>query len=488
MAHITGGGITDNLPRILPGGTAAIVERRSWNVPPIFQWLQRTGDVPDDDMLRTFNMGIGLIVVCSATDEPSVLSEAVGCRRDRRTPYRQGDPGAGDVTYRVMPAPRPRLGVLISGRGSNLQALIDAVASGRLAATIAIVISNRPLAGGLARARDAGIETLVLDHKAYPSREAFDRALASALQSRGVSLVCLAGFMRLVGAPLLEAFPQAILNIHPSLLPAFPGVDAQKQALDHGVKISGATVHLVTGELDGGPIVMQAAVPVLDDDTPRRSPRASSSRNTGSTRSPCKRSSSAAGDSRGAGSSSGDTFRLQPEAKVLRQSGTNGGTIRIPLGQPRERTSPAESRMRRSCALMVGQTLGHYKILELLGKGGMGEVYLAEDTRLARRVALKVLSRELARDPDRRARFEREARAGAALNHPDIVTIHSVEEADGVAVPHDGARRGRDARRHRSRRAASRSSGSCRSPSRSPTRSARRTSTASCTATSSPPT
>jgi phosphoribosylglycinamide formyltransferase-1 len=167
-----------------------------------------------------------------------------------------------------MPSHRPRLGVLISGRGSNLQALIDAVADGRLAADIAVVISNRPLAGGLARAREAGIETLVLDHRAYPSRDAFDTAVASALASHGVSLVCLAGFMRLVGAPLLRAFPQAILNIHPSLLPSFPGVDAQKQALDHGVKISGATVHLVTGELDGGPIVMQAAVPVLDNDTP----------------------------------------------------------------------------------------------------------------------------------------------------------------------------------------------------------------------------
>jgi phosphoribosylglycinamide formyltransferase 1 len=160
-----------------------------------------------------------------------------------------------------------KIGVLISGRGSNLQALIDAIADGRLNASIAVVISNRADAAGLARARAAAIEVLVVDHRSFPSREAFDRAVADELRARGVSLVCLAGFMRLVGTPLLEAFPNAILNIHPSLLPAFPGVDAQRQALEHGVKMSGATVHLVTAELDGGPIVLQAAVPVRDDDT-----------------------------------------------------------------------------------------------------------------------------------------------------------------------------------------------------------------------------
>ena len=159
------------------------------------------------------------------------------------------------------------IGVLISGRGSNLQALIDAIDEGRLPARIAIVISNRVDAGGLDRARAAGIETLVVDHRTFPTRDAFDRVLANELRSRQVSLVCLAGFMRLVGAPLLEAFPNAILNVHPSLLPAFPGVESQRQALDHGVKVAGATVHLVTAELDGGPIVLQSAVPVRDDDT-----------------------------------------------------------------------------------------------------------------------------------------------------------------------------------------------------------------------------
>ena len=159
------------------------------------------------------------------------------------------------------------IGVLISGRGSNLQALIDAIATGSLEARILVVISNRADAAGLQRAESAGIETLVLDHRDFADRQSFDTAVASELQRRGVELVCLAGFMRLIGPALLEAYPQAILNIHPSLLPSFPGVDAQAQAIAHGVKISGATVHFVTGELDGGPIILQSAVAVQDGDT-----------------------------------------------------------------------------------------------------------------------------------------------------------------------------------------------------------------------------
>ena len=161
-----------------------------------------------------------------------------------------------------------RIGVLISGRGSNLQAIIDSIAAGRLDAEIAVVISNRANAGGLERARAAGIETLHIDHKRYPSREAFDLAVVAELKQRGVSLVCLAGFMRLLSAAFVEAFPNRILNIHPSLLPAFTGLDGQRQAWEYGVKVSGATVHVVTPELDAGPIVLQAVAPVRGDDTP----------------------------------------------------------------------------------------------------------------------------------------------------------------------------------------------------------------------------
>jgi phosphoribosylglycinamide formyltransferase-1 len=164
--------------------------------------------------------------------------------------------------------PLTNLGVLISGRGSNLQALIDAIRGGRLRARIAVVISNREDAPGLARARAAGIEAVSISHRGWKTRDDYDRALVRELGARAVGLVCLAGFMRRVGRPVLDAFPNAVVNIHPSLLPSFPGVDAQRQAIEHGVKVSGVTVHFVTEEVDAGPIILQRAVPVLEDDTP----------------------------------------------------------------------------------------------------------------------------------------------------------------------------------------------------------------------------
>jgi phosphoribosylglycinamide formyltransferase 1 len=160
-----------------------------------------------------------------------------------------------------------RLAVLISGRGSNLQSIIDAIAGRRLDATLAVVISNRAEAAGLTRAKDAGIEAILLSPKTYPDRDAYDGAIVDVLKARRVDLVCLAGYMRIVGPRLLTAFRDRILNIHPSLLPAFPGLDPQQQALEHGVRVSGASVHLVTAGLDDGPIVLQAAVPVQSDDT-----------------------------------------------------------------------------------------------------------------------------------------------------------------------------------------------------------------------------
>ena len=171
------------------------------------------------------------------------------------------------MTGIARPASTRRLGILISGRGSNLQSIIDAIGRRDLDATVAVVLSNRAEAPGLKRAADAGIETVHLGAKGFPDRDAYDAAVAGLLCDRGVELVCLAGFMRLVGRGLLDAFPDRILNIHPSLLPAFPGLDAQRQALDYGVRVAGATVHLVTAELDAGPIIAQAVVPVLADDT-----------------------------------------------------------------------------------------------------------------------------------------------------------------------------------------------------------------------------
>jgi len=159
------------------------------------------------------------------------------------------------------------VGVLISGRGSNLQALINAASCGSLGGPIRVVISNRAGAPGLGHARAAGIEALTMPHGGVADRASYDRQLVLALKARGVTLVCLAGFMRLLGPDFCAAFPDAVLNIHPSLLPSFPGIDAQAQALRHGVKVSGATVHFVTPELDAGPIVAQAVVPVVEADT-----------------------------------------------------------------------------------------------------------------------------------------------------------------------------------------------------------------------------
>jgi phosphoribosylglycinamide formyltransferase-1 len=160
-----------------------------------------------------------------------------------------------------------RLGILISGRGSNMQAIIDAVEEDRLEAAVAVVISNRADAKGLEHARRHGIPTVVLDHRAFPSRAEFDLTLLETLKIHDVGLVCLAGFMRLLSPVVVDAYPQRILNVHPSLLPAFPGLHAQRQAIVHGVKVSGATVHIVTADLDAGPILLQAAVPVRDEDT-----------------------------------------------------------------------------------------------------------------------------------------------------------------------------------------------------------------------------
>ncbi|HZT33669.1 MAG TPA: phosphoribosylglycinamide formyltransferase [Bryobacteraceae bacterium] len=159
-----------------------------------------------------------------------------------------------------------RLGILLSGRGSNFEAIADSVAAGRIDARIGIVISNRPEARGLEVARQRGLPAVAIPSRGL-DREIYDRLLIEELHRHSVDLVCLAGFMRLLSAAFVREFPQRILNIHPSLLPAFPGLDAQHQALEHGVKISGCTVHFVDEFLDAGPIVLQAAVPVRDDDT-----------------------------------------------------------------------------------------------------------------------------------------------------------------------------------------------------------------------------
>jgi phosphoribosylglycinamide formyltransferase-1 len=158
-----------------------------------------------------------------------------------------------------------RLGILISGRGSNFEAIADNIAAGKIDAEIAVVLSNRADARGMETARERGLNAVCLPSKGL-DREVYDRMVLAELAKYQVDLVCLAGFMRLLSATFIRQYPNAILNIHPSLLPAFPGLDAQHQALEHGVRITGCTVHFVDEDLDAGPIILQSAVPVKDDD------------------------------------------------------------------------------------------------------------------------------------------------------------------------------------------------------------------------------
>lgn len=165
------------------------------------------------------------------------------------------------------PAKRGKIAVFLSGRGSNFEALREAVDEGRINAAIALVFSNKADAPGLLKAREAGLETLFLDPKAHANREEYDQAIARELGKRGIDLICLAGYMKVLTPGLCEAFKHRILNIHPALLPAFPGLHVQQKAIDWGVRVSGCTVHFVAAEVDMGPIVLQAVVPVLQDDT-----------------------------------------------------------------------------------------------------------------------------------------------------------------------------------------------------------------------------
>ena len=158
-----------------------------------------------------------------------------------------------------------QLGILLSGRGSNFEAIADNVDAGKISASIAVVISNRPEARGLEIARKRGLNAICIPSKGL-DREVYDRMVIEELRKSNVDLVCLTGFMRLLSAHFVREFPLRILNIHPALLPAFPGLDAQHQALEHGVKVSGCTVHFVDEHLDSGPIIVQTAVPVMNDD------------------------------------------------------------------------------------------------------------------------------------------------------------------------------------------------------------------------------
>ena len=165
-----------------------------------------------------------------------------------------------------MPSEKFKLAVLVSGCGSNLQAIIDSIEENNLAAEISLILSNVPDAYALQRGKKHGLESVFLDPKDFPNRDDYEKRMIEILQTKSIDLVCLAGFMRILGKKFIKAFPRKIINIHPSLLPAFPGLNVQKKALEHGVKFSGCTVHFVNEEVDGGAIILQAVVPILDAD------------------------------------------------------------------------------------------------------------------------------------------------------------------------------------------------------------------------------
>ncbi|XP_045623812.2 trifunctional purine biosynthetic protein adenosine-3 [Procambarus clarkii] len=283
-AHITGGGLTENLPRILPDNLVAALQATKWHVHPIFSWLAAHG-VSSSEMARTFNCGVGLVLVVAAGDVAQVKQLipdnevlVIGSLQPRTEGCSQVIIEGLDNVLRVGAAsmmtlcpslvtPSKRVAVLISGSGTNLQALLDHTQSGLSAAKIVLVISNVPDVKGLQRAKDAGVATKVISHKNYRNRQEFDAALTVALREVNTELICLAGFMRILTGDFVRTWQGRLLNIHPSLLPSFKGMHAQRQALEAGVTLTGCTVHFVAEEVDDGAIVTQEAVPVLPGDT-----------------------------------------------------------------------------------------------------------------------------------------------------------------------------------------------------------------------------
>ena len=254
------------MPRVLPPGRRAVIERGSWPVPAVFNLIQKIGAIEQAEMDSTFNNGLGLIFVVDKkhADACCGLETRRACLPDRRDSPRHARRAHSlieDIHGRQVP-----IGVLISGGGTNLQAIIDAIEAKKLDAKIQVVLSNKADAYGLTRAKQHGIATAVLDHKSFASREDYDQAVVDVLRARGAELVILAGFMRLLSPVFIKAYSNRIMNIHPSLLPSFPGLHVQKKALDHGVRFAGCTVHFVNEECDEGPIIIQAVVPVYPDD------------------------------------------------------------------------------------------------------------------------------------------------------------------------------------------------------------------------------
>uniref|UniRef100_A0A8C9VPT7 Trifunctional purine biosynthetic protein adenosine-3 n=1 Tax=Scleropages formosus TaxID=113540 RepID=A0A8C9VPT7_SCLFO len=282
--HITGGGLLENIPRVLLPELAVDLDASHWRIPAVFSWLQQKGILSEEEMGRTFNCGLGAVLVVGRQDAQQLLREvqaqedawivgSVTCRQPGALPRKHilahdtSSLGNGLVQGGGICQKKTKVAVLISGTGTNLQALIEQVKKPSSSAEIIVVISNRPGVLGLKRASMAGIQTRVVDHKLYGSRADFDSTIDQVLEEFGVEVICLAGFMRILTAPFVKKWNGKLLNIHPSLLPSFKGVHAQRQALQAGVRLTGCTVHFVAEEVDAGAIIAQEAVPVLANDT-----------------------------------------------------------------------------------------------------------------------------------------------------------------------------------------------------------------------------
>uniref|UniRef100_A0A671XQX1 Trifunctional purine biosynthetic protein adenosine-3 n=1 Tax=Sparus aurata TaxID=8175 RepID=A0A671XQX1_SPAAU len=261
-AHITGGGLLENIPRVLPQELAVDLDASRWSIPAVFNWLHKEGGLSEEEMARTFNCGLGAVLVVSPLDAQRVL---------RQLQAQEEAWIVGSLAHKHFPG-KPTICVLVQIKPAritctNLQALIEQAKRPSSSAEIVVVISNRPGVQGLKRASLAGIQTRVVDHKLYGSRAEFDGTIDRVLEEFGVELVCLAGFMRILTGTFVKKWNGKLLNIHPSLLPSFKGVNAQKQALQAGVRVAGCTVHFVAEEVDAGAIIVQEAVPVMVGDT-----------------------------------------------------------------------------------------------------------------------------------------------------------------------------------------------------------------------------
>ena len=271
LAHITGGGLPENLPRVIPKGLTAMLDHCNWQQPEIFTWLQSQGKIEDSEMYRTFNCGIGMVAVIDASDQKTVV-DMLAADGETRPPYwcckkirhiRISTRCRNQMSTSAL----PRIAVLISGRGSNMQSIVTACQSGQIAATVCCVISNEPRAKGLIYAHDNQIQTESINHRDFPDRESFDRQLVKKLNLYKPNLVVLAGFMRILTPVFTNEFANQVLNIHPSLLPKYPGLNTHQRALEAGDAEHGASVHFVTTELDSGPVIIQGIVDVKHDDT-----------------------------------------------------------------------------------------------------------------------------------------------------------------------------------------------------------------------------